>query len=175
MLEGHEQPVFNRREIVLITHSPEETQAYGKTLGALLGAKDVVCLSGELGSGKTCMVRGIAQGLEIEATQCVRSPAYTLINEYAGTIKLYHIDLFRVESQSELDELAYRDYLDNNALAVIEWGEKFPALLPPLRLDITLKILDTDVRKICIYSRGKRYEEIGHQVKKALVGCSRAE
>jgi tRNA threonylcarbamoyladenosine biosynthesis protein TsaE len=116
-----------RREIT--THSPEETIAFGRTLAELLSPPKMVLLRGDLGAGKTTLVKGIAAAFEAAAEEDVTSPTFTLIHEYRGLrANLYHIDLYRIDTPRELETLGLDDLLSDNSILLIEWGEKFPRL-----------------------------------------------
>ena len=108
------------------THSAEETTDLGRQLAAELRPGSVVLLRGDLGAGKTTMVKGIAEGFRAAEAEAVTSPTFTLIHEYRGPeVTLYHIDLYRIDTQRELDTLALDDLMEPNAILLIEWGEKF--------------------------------------------------
>ncbi len=141
-----------RRQIILrqiVTHSPEETIAFGRTLAAVLTPPKTVLLCGDLGAGKTTLVKGIAEGFEAAPAEDVTSPTFTLVHEYRGpNATLYHIDLYRVDTRSQLETLGLEDLVAENSVLLIEWGEKFPHLLRDQNLQITLeRVGDTD-RKI---------------------------
>src|SRR4051812_35178539 len=106
------------------TASPEETHALGAALGARLRAGDVVLLRGELGAGKTAFVQGLARGFGVPESRRVASPTFTLVNEHAGRAPLYHIDLYRIEDPSDLEEIGMRDYFSGRGVAVVEWAER---------------------------------------------------
>jgi tRNA threonylcarbamoyladenosine biosynthesis protein TsaE len=101
-----------------------------------------------LGSGKTTLAQGIAEGLGIEET--LRSPTYTYIIEYEGKVPLYHIDLYRVDEYDFLEELGLRDLLNGEGICLVEWGEKFRDFFPPYSIQITLAILSGEEREISI-------------------------
>ena len=110
----------------IITHSAEETIAFGRTLTELLAPPTLVLLRGDLGAGKTTLVKGIAAGFEAAAEEDVTSPTFTLIHEYHGPrANLYHIDLYRVDTPRELETLGLDDLRSGNSILLIEWGEKF--------------------------------------------------
>jgi tRNA threonylcarbamoyladenosine biosynthesis protein TsaE len=122
-----------------ITHSAGETIAYGRKLAAELSPPLVVLLRGDLGSGKTTLVKGIAEGFEAARADDVTSPTFTLVHEYRGPrATLYHIDLYRVDTQRELETLGLDDLLAPNCILLIEWGEKFPRLQRDKNVEITL-------------------------------------
>ena len=108
------------------THSAEETTDLGRQLAAELKPGSVVLLRGDLGAGKTTLVKGIAEGFSAAEAEAVTSPTFTLIHEYRGPeVTLYHIDLYRIDTQRELDTLALDDLMEPNTILLIEWGEKF--------------------------------------------------
>ena len=113
-----------------ISHSPAETIALARTLAATLRRGAVLALSGDLGAGKTHFVKGLAAGLG--ATASVTSPTFTLLHEYpGGRLPLYHLDFYRLDDAGEALRIGLDEYLDGDGACVIEWAEKFPALLPP--------------------------------------------
>ena len=113
-----------------ISHSPAETIALARTLAATLRRGDVLALSGDLGAGKTHFVKGLAAGLGTAAS--VTSPTFTLLHEYpGGRLPLYHFDFYRLDDADEALGIGLDEYLDGDGVCVIEWAEKFPALLPP--------------------------------------------
>jgi tRNA threonylcarbamoyladenosine biosynthesis protein TsaE len=108
------------------THSAEETTELGCRVAAELKPGSIVLLRGDLGAGKTTMVKGIAEGFQAAKAEDVTSPTFTLIHEYRGpTVTLYHIDLYRIDTQRELDTLALDDLMTSQSILLIEWGEKF--------------------------------------------------
>jgi tRNA threonylcarbamoyladenosine biosynthesis protein TsaE len=122
------------------THSAEETIAFGRTLREFLTPPKLVLLRGDLGAGKTTLVKGIAAAFSAAAEDDVTSPTFTLVHEYRGPkATLYHIDLYRIDTPRELDTLALDDLRSENSLLLIEWGEKFPWLLRERDLEISLE------------------------------------
>ena len=108
------------------THSAEETIAFGRSLATQLAPPKIVVLTGDLGAGKTTLIKGIAEGFEAAEQEEVTSPTFTLVHEYRGPqVSVYHIDLYRVDSEKELATLALDDLLDDKSVLLIEWGEKF--------------------------------------------------
>ena len=131
------------------TASPEETVAFGRSLGAELKPPLLVLLRGDLGAGKTTLVKGIAEGFGAASQHDVTSPTFTLIHEYrAPQVTLYHIDLYRVDTQRELETLALDDLVAENSILLIEWGEKFPHLQRDRDLEITLERVGEAQRRI---------------------------
>ncbi len=145
----HEARNSTARETV--THSPEETIAFGRTLAGLLTPPKLVLLSGDLGAGKTTLVKGIAAAFDAATEENVTSPTFTLIHEYRGPrAMLYHIDLYRIDTQRELDTLALDDLRSANSILLIEWGEKFPQFLRERDVEISLERTGESDRRICI-------------------------
>jgi tRNA threonylcarbamoyladenosine biosynthesis protein TsaE len=131
------------------TNDPQETVAVGRELASLLTPPSVVVLTGELGAGKTTLVKGIAQGFEAASEDDVTSPTFTLIHEYRGrSATLYHIDLYRVDTPRELDTLALDDLVNDHSLLLIEWGEKFARFERERDWEIVLQRVSDTERKI---------------------------
>ena len=133
----------------LTSSSPEETQALGERVGRLLRPGDVVALSGELGSGKTTLIQGMAKGLGLEP-DVVKSPTFVLMREYAGPIPLIHVDGYRLEGAPAAAWLDLDLLLSPRKVTVIEWAERFEGLLPPQALDVQLEHVSTNRRRIRI-------------------------
>jgi tRNA threonylcarbamoyladenosine biosynthesis protein TsaE len=133
--------------------SGEETIALGRELVPLLTPPKLVVLRGDLGTGKTTLVKGIAQGFQAAAEENVTSPTFTLVHEYRGaTANVYHIDLYRVETQRELDTLALDDLMSENSVLLIEWGEKFARFRQDRDVEVALERISETERKIKVSS-----------------------
>ena len=126
----------------LATGSPEETRAFAQRLGALLQPGDVLVLAGEMGAGKTAFTKGVALALGIE--EQVASPTFTIVREYAASIPLVHVDVYRLDHVQELHDLGLDDLLGEEAITVVEWGDKVSAALPGDRLDIRIEFGEGD-------------------------------
>lgn len=138
-----------RSVIVLLSKCPEETFRIGRILADGLQAGDVVALTGELGSGKTCLTQGIARGLGVPEDYAVTSPTFTLINEYPGRqMALYHLDVYRLTGCADLPEMGYDEYLSDRGVMVIEWAEKIREAVPVGALFVFMTYLDEYIRKI---------------------------
>jgi len=136
------------------THSAEETIALGRELAAELKPGTIVLLSGDLGAGKTTLVKGIAEGFEAAEADRVTSPTFTLIHEYRGPqVTLYHIDLYRVDTPRELDTLALDDLMDAKNILLIEWGEKFEHFRRERDVEIAIEHRGGDERVVFFTSR----------------------
>jgi tRNA threonylcarbamoyladenosine biosynthesis protein TsaE len=132
-----------------ITHSAEETIAFGRSLAAELSPPLIVLLRGDLGAGKTTLVKGIAEGFRAARAEDVTSPTFTLVHEYRGPhTTLYHIDLYRIDTQRDLETLGLDDLLTPNSVLLIEWGEKFPRLHRDQNVEITLERVGETERRI---------------------------
>jgi tRNA threonylcarbamoyladenosine biosynthesis protein TsaE len=123
-------------ELVLRTDSPEETEAVGEALGAALGPGAVVALDGELGAGKTCLVRGIARGLGV--TEPVSSPSFTLMHEYPGRVTVHHFDAWMTGREAAFLEGGGAEALGGEGVALVEWAERVADYLPAGRLEVRL-------------------------------------
>jgi tRNA threonylcarbamoyladenosine biosynthesis protein TsaE len=132
-----------------LTHSAEETIALGRKLAAELAPPLIVLLRGDLGAGKTTLVKGIAEGFEAARAEDVASPTFTLVHEYRGPhTTLYHIDLYRIETERDLETLALDDLLSPNSILLVEWGEKFPRLQRDRNVEISLERVGETERRI---------------------------
>jgi len=131
------------------TQSPEETIALGHKLAAALSPPKLVVLRGDLGAGKTTLVKGIAEGFSAASQDDVTSPTFTLIHEYRGpTATLYHIDLYRVDTQRELETLGLDDLMNDSSVLLIEWGEKFERFEKDRNFEIGLMRISERERRI---------------------------
>jgi tRNA threonylcarbamoyladenosine biosynthesis protein TsaE len=131
------------------THSAEETTDLGRQLAAEIKPGSIVLLRGDLGAGKTTLVKGIAEGFNAAEAEAVTSPTFTLIHEYRGPeVTLYHIDLYRIDTQRELDTLALDDLTEPNTILLIEWGEKFERFRKESDVEIAIEHKGADERVI---------------------------
>jgi len=143
--------------VELISGSPDETSDAGKQIAKHLGNGSVVALQGTLGSGKTCLTKGIALGLGIKEN--ITSPTYTIINEYpipsGKADTLYHIDVYRLNSEKEFDDLGGQEIINSNGISVIEWSERISGLLPDNTIMVLLEITEVSLRRILIQGLDK--------------------
>jgi tRNA threonylcarbamoyladenosine biosynthesis protein TsaE len=136
------------------THSAGETTQLGRQLARELKPGTVVLLRGDLGAGKTTLVKGIAEGFHAASAEDVTSPTFTLIHEYRGPeVTLYHIDLYRIDTQRELDTLALDDLMDGGSILLIEWGEKFERFVRERDAEIVIEHRGSDDRRIRLEDR----------------------
>lgn len=127
-----------------------ETEKIALDLAGILKPGDIVALYGPVGSGKTCFVRGLGRGLK--CSQEVKSPSFSLVNEYSGPLPLYHIDFYRLEKEAEIIDLGWTDYLDSDGVVAIEWAERVKNMLPPDRFDVYLDFFGPEMRRVEIMS-----------------------
>jgi tRNA threonylcarbamoyladenosine biosynthesis protein TsaE len=158
-------PILNEHALDLTSHSTAQTIRLGARLGALLQAGDVICLEGDLGTGKTCLTKGIGRGMGI--TEPLTSPTFTLIAEHWSptlSLVLYHIDLYRLGAPvAEALSLGLDDFLEGDGVCVIEWADRIASALPGEVLWISLRHLDATKRGMTMQASGRRYEEIVRQ------------
>ncbi len=130
----------------------------------MLQPGDVITLNGDLGAGKTCFAGGVARGLGIN--ERITSPTFTLINEYDGPLPLYHLDVYRLESPEELEDLGYEEYFYGSGVTLIEWAEQVEQYLPAERLDIFIEkhSEDDNIRVLRFIARGTRYNELAEEL-----------
>lgn len=128
------------------TNSQEETRKLGRRIGFKLKAGDVIALIGDLGSGKTTFVQGLAKGLGIN--NFVKSPTFTIVNEYTGNLTLYHIDLYRLAHDSQLSDAGIEDFFYTNGITVVEWAERCQAILPSRYILIRFSYTGENTRQI---------------------------
>ena len=149
----------------LNSHSPEQTQLLGSYLGELAQKADVFLLVGELGTGKTCLVQGIAHGLDIK--EYAFSPSFVIFREYHGRLPLYHIDFYRLEHIEEIADLGLEEYFYGDGVCVVEWAEKGLQIVPQDNLLISLHYIPASEtqRSICLKPKGERYRELTEQLK----------
>lgn len=138
-----------RKDIRIRTDSVEQTVALGREFAGMLTGGDIIVLQGALGAGKTCLVKGIADGFGYDAA-LVTSPSYTLVNEYLAQIPMYHFDLYRLKDVSELYGIGWDDYLMRDGIIVVEWGERAGDFLPDRRIEISIEIVSDTSRDFVI-------------------------
>ncbi len=152
----------------LKSHSPEQTQLLGNYLGKLAQRGDIFLLMGGLGTGKTCLVQGIAYGLGIK--EYAFSPSFVIVREYHGRLPLYHVDFYRLDHVEEITDLGLEEYFYNDGVCVVEWAEKGLQVLPRNNLLIKLNyVSDCETqRAISLKPRSEHYLELIKQLKSTL-------
>jgi tRNA threonylcarbamoyladenosine biosynthesis protein TsaE len=143
-------------KIEFLTLSEEETKDLGRRLGSILKKGDIISLSGELGSGKTVFVKGLAEGLG--ARDIVTSPSFVLLNIYLGRLKLYHFDLYRITAEDFWDMMG-GDFFYEDGIVVLEWGEKVEKLLPPVALKVKFERGEREEERKIKFEAGLNWEE----------------
>jgi tRNA threonylcarbamoyladenosine biosynthesis protein TsaE len=145
---------------VVISNSPDETEALGACLANFLSQGDFVALWGDLGAGKTSFAKGVAKGLGVDPSNPVTSPTYTLMNIYQGRLPLFHFDLYRLFGDEDVVDLGFTEYFSGDGVSLIEWPDRLSQELPAERIDIMLSYIDETVRKIELVSSGIRFRRI---------------
>ncbi len=148
-----------------ISKNRQETVNLGKRLGKNLKAEDLIALCGQLGSGKTVLTKGIAEGLGVKQSGYVNSPSFVILKEYKGRVPLYHFDIYRLNDISQFSTVGYGEYFYGKGVSVIEWADKVKEALPKEYLLIDIEILSKNERKITLKPHGKRYETLLGKIK----------
>jgi len=148
----------------LETDGRDASIALGRRIGQALEAGDVVALTGELGSGKTTLVKGVAAGLGVTDENQVRSPSFVIMYRYRGRCPVYHLDLFRLEDRDQVLDIGWDDLINGDAVVLVEWAQKVPGYLPQEFLEIDLEIADEDRRRIRFVGHGARYEALAREL-----------
>ena len=143
-------------EIRSLLRGEGETRSFGRALGETLEPGDWIALTGELGSGKTTLIAGVLESLRPGAR--VRSPTYVLVEIYEGAPRVIHADLYRLRSAGEATGLALEDLAQGTAVVLVEWADRAPEVLPPDRLDLELRYVESGGREIRIRPKGARWE-----------------
>jgi tRNA threonylcarbamoyladenosine biosynthesis protein TsaE len=133
---------------------------FGRKLGKLAQGGEIIGLIGELGAGKTCFVRGVTEGADVDKETWVRSPTFTLINEYQGRLPVYHIDLYRVGDRAEFEGLNLREYLYADGISLIEWFKYLPAQEVDEYLEVKIAHAGANQREILMVAHGERYDRL---------------
>jgi len=150
----------------LILSSAFDTEALGNTIGSALVGGEVLALIGELGAGKTTLIRGIAAGLGVPPSS-VSSPTFVLIHEYRGRLPLIHVDLYRLHMHAAAQSIGLEDYLNDQTITAIEWADRFPTLLPEDRLEVRLAHRSLTTREVQLEARGPVSRSLLTRIKRA--------
>ena len=153
------------QSLTLDSDSPEQTRLVGNHLGQLAQRADVFLLTGQLGTGKTCLVQGIADGMNV--TEYAFSPSFVIVRQYLGRLPLYHIDLYRLDCSEEVADLGLEDYFYGHGVCVVEWAEKGFHVAPRDNLLITLNYITASPtgRSIHLKPRGERYRALVQELR----------
>ena len=150
------------------TESPEETVLLGRKLGRLLQPGDLVVLAGELGCGKTWFTKGIALGVGVLPHEVVTSPSFALMNEYEGRSTLFHMDVYRLENAQDFLDTGLDECFDGRGIVVMEWGDRWPEILPERRLKVVISILSEQSRELVMTGEHPRINEILADLKSGI-------
>ncbi|MBC8099825.1 MAG: tRNA (adenosine(37)-N6)-threonylcarbamoyltransferase complex ATPase subunit type 1 TsaE [Armatimonadetes bacterium] len=164
-------PILKAGELDIITTGSEQTHRLGIRLGALLQPGDVVCLSGDMGAGKTVFSAGIGAGWG--AQHLLTSPTYTLVHEHRrdqDRVRLYHLDCYRLNRAADVESIGYDDIMDGRGVVVLEWPEKVLNLLPQDRLWVSLRVLDITRRNLIFEGGSQRYEALIERFRETTFG-----
>lgn len=167
-------PILTDRSFDVISHNPAQTCKVGDLLGEILKPGDVVCLQGDLGTGKTCLTKGIGAGLDVEGI--ISSPTFVFVNEYPPTREgphLYHVDLYRIQDYADVISLGLEDYIYSDGVTVIEWAERAMEMMPKECLWITLSYANHTKRMLLFEAKGDYYTELLQILRETIYGPQR--
>jgi tRNA threonylcarbamoyladenosine biosynthesis protein TsaE len=154
----------------LIVNSLKDTEQLGKIISRCLEKGTVICLDGDLGVGKTALTQFIAK--EFGVDEYITSPTFTIIKEYEGRLPFYHMDVYRIESEDDMYDLGYDEYIYSEGVTIIEWSHNIVGILPEERINIEIQRLDDQRRLININGKGKTYEKLAEELKKYENTCN---
>lgn len=164
-------PILKDGELDIISHSVEQTQRLGARLGSLLLPGDVICLSGDMGAGKTVFASGIGKGWGAKIP--LTSPTFNLVHEHRrdkDTQRLFHLDCYRLEEVHDIESIGLNDVLNGRGPVILEWPEHIENLLPPERLWIELRVLEPTRRNLMFNASGQRYEKLVQAFRESAFG-----
>ncbi len=158
--------------IEITTFSPEETRFLGKLIGQSIDQKMTISLAGDLGTGKTIFVQGLARGLEVSSDYIITSPTYTIVNEYPGRIKLFHADLYRISGgisgTAELFDIGFEEFYESNGVIVVEWADRLAPGELKEDLAISIRTVDALTRKFILFFYGREKTNLINLLKKTF-------
>jgi tRNA threonylcarbamoyladenosine biosynthesis protein TsaE len=146
------------------TEGPDQTLCLGRVFGDMLAEGSLVAMMGDLGSGKTVLAKGIAQGLGVHDEREVTSPSFVLLNEYQGRLLVHHVDLFRLQDPAEVENLGWEEFISGPGVTLVEWAEKVPSLLPAERIEVHLQWLSPRERRLVFIGKGKASKDLVHRL-----------
>jgi tRNA threonylcarbamoyladenosine biosynthesis protein TsaE len=153
-------------DFTVVSHSPEQTRRLGSILGALAQGNDIYLLSGNLGTGKTHLVQGIAFGLGVKEYAC--SPSFMIAREYHGRLDLYHLDLYRLDHIEEIVDLGLDEYFHSGSVCAIEWAEKGSGVLPVDNLTVELEHMGANDRRITFLPQSSHYKQLIRMLRETI-------
>ena len=143
----------------IVLRNLKETKEFGRLLARLSQPGDVICLSGDLGAGKTALTQEIAKGLHVPDSCYVTSPTFSILHEYPGDMPLYHMDFYRLSDEAEVEDLGFEEYFYLSGLTVIEWSERAGELIPENRLLLRMTINDALEREVDVFFGSGSWQE----------------
>jgi len=164
-------PIIRDDQLDIISHSPEQTIRLGARLGKLLAPGDIICLSGEMGAGKTVFASGIGQGWG--TLNAVTSPTFTVVHQHrrkGDSQRLHHLDLYRIQDEAEVDSIGWEDILDDNGPVILEWPEHIRDAIPTQHLWIAIRVIEVTRRNLLMEGVGKRYTHLLNQFREQTFG-----
>lgn len=170
--ERHARKGNGLSKMELLLSSPAQTNLLGRTIGRILRKGDVLALTGELGSGKTTLVRGVAVGLGISST-IVSSPTFVFVHEYQGRLPLFHLDLYRLKKPTDAEAIGLSGYFTDSSVTAVEWADRFPFLLPQDHLDICLWHRSLTRRRAILNATGPRAVDLLQRIRRAWASSRR--
>lgn len=151
--------------MIITANNLQDTDKIGKIIGESLKGGTVICLEGDLGAGKTTLTQSIAKGLEVK--DYVTSPTFTIIKEYNGRVNLYHMDAYRLDSEDDMYDLGYDEYINSDGVCIIEWASKIKGLIPRSAINITINInYENNNRELNIDGEGEQFNIIKEELYK---------
>jgi tRNA threonylcarbamoyladenosine biosynthesis protein TsaE len=164
-------PILREGELDIISHSAAQTARFGARLGKLLQAGDIICLSGDMGTGKTAFATGIGQGWG--AKVALTSPTYNLVHQHkreADNTILYHLDCYRLQNADDTDSIGLEDILENKGVTIIEWAERIDEALPHDRLWVDMRVIEDMRRSFRFEAEGEHYQKLVDNFRAAIYG-----
>ena len=150
---------FTDTKMGILTYSEEETEKIGEQMGKKLRPGDMVALVGELGSGKTCLIRGICKGLGV--MDMVSSPTFIIVHQYRGRVPVYHTDFYRIREGEGLEDIGLGEILSGDGVVLLEWADRAPEIVPPDAITVNLSIIDERTRQLEINDRRDQSDREG--------------
>jgi tRNA threonylcarbamoyladenosine biosynthesis protein TsaE len=158
--DAHNKKTRTVVENSFITNSATQTGTLGRRLGQLLAAGDWIGLSGDLGAGKTCFTQGLARGLGVDRHLPIVSPTFVIVQNYPGRVPLWHLDLYRVSTLREIDDIGYKELYEGEGVCVVEWCERVKESIPQRGLLIMIEILDARTRRLHLQALDQRGRQL---------------
>lgn len=167
-------PLGPNTGLVVNCRTPEELPQLADALAAVLEPGDLLLLRGELGAGKTTLTQALAHALGVGADQYVASPSFALLHEYTGRLPIFHMDLYRLHGEDDVEAAGLLDYFDRPGVCVVEWPDRLGSLTPDDRLDIEIELAPLDARRFLLAPAGeswrKRIEQVGERLSRKTNG-----